>query len=289
VLIVDSQVHIWGADAPERPWPPLAHGVKPTPHKAVPISATSLLQDMASAGVDRALLVPPSWEGERNDLVLGAVAGHSDRFRFAARYDVLDRADASDWIAAWRSQRGMLALQLTFQVPLFQKPLLDGEIDWLWSAAERAGLPLTIYIPNALMPAIDRVAQAHPGLDIVINHFGLAGPRRDDDAFADFGNLLALSRYPNVAVKASCLPFYTTQPYPFANLHPWIRKAYDAFGPKRLFWGTDLSRLPCPYRQGLTLFTEELPWLTPSDKEWIMGRAFCEWLGWDDALSRTAV
>jgi L-fuconolactonase len=281
LLIVDSQVHIWGADAPDRRWPPPAHGLKPTPHRQVPISAAALLQDMRSAGVDRAIVVPPSWEGERNDLVLDASRVHPDRFRFAARYDLADPS-APEWISAWRRQSGMLALQLTFQTPLFQKPLIDGEIDWLWAAAERAGLPLTIYLPNALMPVIDRVARAHPGLSIVINHFGLTGSRRDDDAFTDFANLLALGKCPNVAVKASCLPFYTTQPYPFRNLHDPIRKAYDAFGPKRLFWGTDLSRLPCSYRQGVTLFTEELPWLTPSDQEWIMGRGICEWLGWSD-------
>ena len=28
------------------------------------------------------------------------------------------------------------------------------------------------------------------------------------------------------------------------------------------------------------MFTEELPWLTEEDKEWIMGRGVCEWLGW---------
>jgi L-fuconolactonase len=279
LLIVDSQAHIWGADAPDRRWPPPAHGLKPTPHREVPISAAALLQDMRSAGVDRAIVVPPSWEGERNDLVLDAAKTYPDRFRFAARYDLADPS-APEWISAWRRQSGMLALQLTFQTPLFQKPLVDGELEWLWAAAERAGLPLTIYLPNALMPVIDRIAAAHPGLSIVINHFGLAGSRRDDDAFSDFGNLLALSKHPTVAVKASCLPFYTTQPYPFQNLHAYIRKAYDAFGPKRLFWGTDLSRLPCSYRQGVTLFTEELPWLTPSDQEWIMGRGVCEWLGW---------
>lgn len=47
-----------------------------------------------------------------------------------------------------------------------------------------------------------------------------------------------------------------------------------------MFWGSDLSRLPCTYRQVVTLFTEEIPWLTANDKEWIMGRGVCEWLGW---------
>ena len=40
---------------------------------------------------------------------------------------------------------------------------------------------------------------------------------------------------------------------------------YDAFGPRRMFWGTDWTRLPCPWRQALTLFTEDLPWLAPAE------------------------
>jgi hypothetical protein len=28
------------------------------------------------------------------------------------------------------------------------------------------------------------------------------------------------------------------------------------------------------------MFTEEIPWLTANDKDWIMGRGVCEWLGW---------
>jgi hypothetical protein len=63
-------------------------------------------------------------------------------------------------------------------------------------------------------------------------------------------------------------------------VHPYLRRAFDAFGPRRLFWGTDLTKLPCTYRQAVTMFTEEIPWLTASDQEWIMGRGICEWLGW---------
>jgi hypothetical protein len=54
----------------------------------------------------------------------------------------------------------------------------------------------------------------------------------------------------------------------------------EAFGPRRVFWGTDLSHLPCPYRQAVTLFTQELDYLSTADKEWIMGRAIAEWLNW---------
>ena len=80
--------------------------------------------------------------------------------------------------------------------------------------------------------------------------------------------------------KASCVAHFTADAYPYRRLHPYLRRVHDAFGPRRMFWGSDLSRLPCTYRQGITMFTEEMPWLSAADLEWIMGRGLCEWIGW---------
>jgi hypothetical protein len=41
-----------------------------------------------------------------------------------------------------------------------------------------------------------------------------------------------------------------------------------------------MTGIPCTYRQAVTLFTEELPWLSGSDLELVMGRPLCDWLGW---------
>lgn len=128
---------------------------------------------------------------------------------------------------------------------------------------------------------IDRVAEQYPGLKLVMSHLGLTSGKRDEEAFRDLDKLLAMAKRPNVAVKASALPAYTSDSYPYRALRPYLRRVYDAFGPKRMFWGTDFARLPCTYRQAVTMFTEEIPWLTTEDKEWIMGRGLCEWLGWE--------
>ena len=53
-----------------------------------------------------------------------------------------------------------------------------------------------------------------------------------------------------------------------------------AFGPKRMFCGTDITRMHCTWKQCITLFTEELPWLKGEDLELVMGRAYCDWVGW---------
>jgi predicted TIM-barrel fold metal-dependent hydrolase len=133
------------------------------------------------------------------------------------------------------------------------------------------------------MHLADRIATQHPGLHLVLDHLGLKSDKGYPEAtnFATLDKVLALARRSNVAAKVSALPCYVDdKTYPFRSVHPHIQRVFDAFGPKRTFWGTDLSRLPCSYRKGVTMFTEELPWLKGQDLEWVMGRGICEWLGW---------
>lgn len=274
MLIVDSQVHIWGADTPQRPWPKRAAAQRP-----IPLGKDDLLREMDEAGVNRVVLVPPSWEGDRNDLAIEAAISHPQRFATMGRLNPQDPKSRGQ-LRAWRQQPGMLGLRFTFHTPILAPLLTEGHMDWVWAEAEEAGVPIYVLVPHALVQLIDAVAQRHPRLQLVMDHLALSSTRKDAEAFAEFDKLLAIAKRPNVAAKASALPSYSTDTYPYRSLHGYIRQAYDAFGPQRLFWGTDLSRSPIPYRQHVTFFMEELPWLTASDKEWIMGRGVCEWLGW---------
>jgi predicted TIM-barrel fold metal-dependent hydrolase len=120
----------------------------------------------------------------------------------------------------------------------------------------------------------------------VLDHMALHSHAKGAAAFADLDKTLALARRPNIAIKASALPKFADDEYPYRMVQPYLWRAYSAFGPDRMFWGTDLTRLPCSYRQAVTMFTEEIRWLTDSDKERIMGRGLCEWLGWPIAQSR---
>jgi len=92
--------------------------------------------------------------------------------------------------------------------------------------------------------------------------------------------LLALAKYANVAVKATGQPGYAEDAYPFRSFHEQLHRCFDAFGAERLFWGTDITRMPCSWRQCVTVFTEKLPWLKGRDLELVMGEALCSWVGW---------
>ena len=66
-VIVDAQVHLWKAESPDWPWVP---GAKP--QLPEPMTIERLLPMMDEAGVDRVVVVPPSWPGDRNDYALDA-------------------------------------------------------------------------------------------------------------------------------------------------------------------------------------------------------------------------
>ena len=137
--------------------------------------------------------------------------------------------------------------------------------------------PVSAYSKDELLSEMDAAgvdaAVIHPpGWDPGSNEVAL------EAAWANLPELLALAKHPNVAVKATGAPSYSSEPYPYRNVHAHLRRLHDAFGPERLSWRTDITRMRCTWRQSVTLFTEEMPWLTARDKELIMGRALCTWL-----------
>ena len=272
--IVDSQVHLWHAESPDRPWPA---GRAQDAQKPYQIDKETMLFQMDLAGVRRAVIVPPSWEGDRNDVALEAAQSYPDRFAVMGRLDPTDPASPGK-VGAWKTQPGMLGLRFTFHNEHYRHLLTDGSTDWLWPALEEAGIPIMIIMPDSL-DHLDRIAAAHPGLKVVIDHVGLS-VSTGGNVFDNLPSVCRLARHPNVAAKASGMPSLSAEAYPFRDLHPHIRTLVDAFGPQRTFWGTDLTRMPCTYYECITLFTEHLPWLQGEDLEWVMGRAICEWLDW---------
>jgi predicted TIM-barrel fold metal-dependent hydrolase len=273
-MIVDAQVHLWKAEAPDRPWLPGRVAQLPEPfliEKLVPM--------MDEAGVDRAVIVPPSWEGDRNDYALEAVRRYPTRFAVMGRIP-LEHQNSAKFLPDWKKQQGMVGVRLTFHPPQW-KWLSDGTADWFWPLAEKYDLPVMFY--GAPMPNFARIAERYPGLQMIADHLGVTGEVAKSGKLPEaIEATAALAKYPNVSVKLSTTPFYSSESYPFRDMTVHIRRLFDAFGPRRCYWGTDLTNSynKATYKQRITHFTETLDFLSPADKEWVMGRAILARLGW---------
>jgi len=274
MVVTDSGLHIWRASTPERPWMPGR-----TAHLPEPIGYEDLRQRMQEAGVDRAILIPPSWEGDSSEFSLEAAAKYPGKFAVMGRIPI-NKPEGREMIETWKEQPGMLGVRLTFHHAWDQDWIKNGVADWFWPAAERLDIPVMMNVPTVL-PEVGEVAKRHPRLRIIIDHMGRLRGMRDDTL--KLGKTIALAKYPNVHVKLTLISECSSAQYPYKNIQPEVRRLIDAFSPRRSFWGTDLSvmlsRSTCTYRQAVTLFTEEMGY-SKDEQEWILGRGLAECLPW---------
>jgi predicted TIM-barrel fold metal-dependent hydrolase len=275
-IIVDAQVHLWKAESPDWPWVP---GLKP--QLPEPFTIEKLVPMMDEAGVDRAVIVPPSWPGDRNDYAIEAAKRYPNRFAVMGRIPLQDRKSA-DLLPKWKQQPGMLGVRVTFNTPTMIGWLSDGTADWFWPAAEKAGLPV-MFLAFGLLPKFAPIAERHPQLTLIIDHMGVnAVMAKEKRIPAAIEHAVALAKYPNVSIKMSAAPNMSLESYPFRDVTEHLRRVFDAYEPQRCYWGTDMTNsfAKATYRQRITHFTEELSFLTESDKDWVMGRAILERLKW---------
>src|SRR5258705_9157207 len=103
MLIVDSQIHLW------------QNGRMSAHHRQIPTySVDDALAEMASAGVDCAVIHPPSALGEAvNVLAVEGVRRHPAKFCILGHFD-LQSADRENIVAHWREPPGMLGFRFTF-------------------------------------------------------------------------------------------------------------------------------------------------------------------------------
>jgi predicted TIM-barrel fold metal-dependent hydrolase len=273
--IVDAQIHLWTAESPDWKWVP----GRP-PQMPEPFTIEKVVPMMDDAGVDRVVIVPPSWPGDRNDYALEAARRYPDRFAVMGRVPLQDPKSAA-LLPRWKEQPGMLGVRVTFLNALAPW-LTDGTADWFWPAAEKAGLPVMFLAPGQ-SPAFGRIAERHPGLNLIIDHMALSKDIAEEGRIAEaIDQVVALARHPNISCKVSSSPTYSHDSYPFADMKPHLKRVFDAFGPERCYWGTDITHAfgKSTYRQRITHFTETLEFLSERDLDWVMGRAIEQRLGW---------
>jgi predicted TIM-barrel fold metal-dependent hydrolase len=275
-MIVDAQVHLWKANGPDYPW---NAGAKP--QLPEPFTVERVVPLMDEAGVDRVVIVPPALN-DVNSYALDAVRRYPNRFAVMGRIPLQDPQSGA-LLPGWKNQPGMLGVRVTFNTPETLAWLSDGTVDWFWPAAEKNRLPV-MFLAFGNVHRFGPIAQRHPDLPLIIDHMGV------NTAIAKEGNLaekiadaVALAKYPNVGIKMSNLVNTSLEPYPFRDLNDHLKRVFYAYGPQRCYWGTDLTNTSftrVTWRQRITHFTEELSFLSESDKDWVMGRSIRERLKW---------
>src|ERR1700722_14475049 len=216
--IVDAQVHLWRAESEDWKWVPGAKPQMPEPftiEKVVPL--------MDQAGVDRVVIVPPSWLGDRNDYGLEAARRYPNRFAVMGRVPLKNPQVAAALLPKWKEQPGMLGVRLTF-LGATQSWLTHGTAHWFWPEAEKAGLPV-MFLTDGQNGQIATGAERYPRLQLIADHMGIGGNTLKDGRIPDaVSQTASLAKYPNVSVKLSAAPNYSSEAYPFRDFTTHIKR-----------------------------------------------------------------
>ena len=129
---------------------------------------------------------------------------------------------------------------------------------------------MTVLTSIDRMPDVTALAEKFPELTVVIDHMADC-PAGEPERLK---KLLALERYPRIFVKISHTWSVSKEPYPYADAHAQVKRLYDAFGPRRLMWGTDwpLVENYCGYAKALAVVRDEMKFLNAEDKSWILSK-----------------
>jgi hypothetical protein len=197
------------------------------------------------------------------------------------RIDHLNRHSVEQ-VPTWLEQSGMLGMRFAFIKSKGEQAFLEfvtGVGRPLLVLAERHSVPVMLYVPG-WFDGVEQIVQHYPGLTLILDHLALPLDSQLSELPALMPGLLALAQYNNLFVKASGLIHFSCDAYPFSSVHELIYQVLDAYGPRRVFWGTDHTRLTCTYLEATDLFRFALERLTPDERGLIMGTGLLDVLNW---------
>jgi len=273
-LTIDSQVHAYERNRPERPW----NGHLEGPEE---VTGDDMVAAMDAVGVDGALLISPfSLYGYDASYILEVYGNHPGRFGLIRPFDSQAESVADD-IAAWAATPGVVGARIMLTRDEFQAD--NPGLNRAFEAGAQAGFPINVMCSGKL-PLLGELARRHPNTQIVIDHVGLVQPfvpPAPPEPFADLDNVVSLASLDNVAIKISGAGTLSHQPFPYSDIWEPLAKVFAAYGFDRCLWGTDWTRAVrlLTYEQGVEAF-RVTDTLSDSERSVLMGETLAKIYNW---------
>ena len=261
-MIIDTHTHVVSSDKVKHPLDSGASGWS----LEVSNDVEDLIAEMDKAGVECATLVQPNGTyALDNSYQCDSAKQYSPR---TVSVGILDPAasDAADKLSYWVNEHDMKGVRLQSQT----NPD-DSRCDSLWKMAESLGIPISLG-GGGTAEKVDQmrnIGARHPNVIFAPDHF--AGWSGSEDKSGMTTALEGLAKLSNAHLRIS-----STSLGPYENLDSagkdLFRRVIEAFTPRRVMWGSNFpSSRDGGYIGQVQLGQTALPWLSDTDRNWIMG------------------
>ncbi len=260
---IDSHSHVWTTDTERYP---LAAGYRRDEMRPASFTADELLSHARPAGVSRVVLIQMSFYGFDNRYLTDCLAAYPGVFSGVAVVD----DEAANPVPEMRrlAALGVRGFRIYPRNRSVERWLTAAGAEAMWRAGAEHGLAMCCLVNPDALPAIDAMCQRFPDTPVVIDHMSRIGVDGQLRA-AEVDALCRLARHRQTYVKVSAFYALGSKRPPYADLVPMVRRLCEAFGPRRLMWGTD-----CPYQvqeqtyaDSLALVRDGLTFLSDSERQ----------------------
>jgi predicted TIM-barrel fold metal-dependent hydrolase len=240
--------------------------------KERPTTVETLIESMDAAGVAKAAVVHSSTTyGFDNSYVVDGCAKYADRLVAVGSVDVL-QPDAPQRIREWVGQ-GLAGLRLFTggSTKEFDPSELDDPRSFpAWELCGELGLPMCIQTGPIGLPQVTALAKRFPKVAIILDHLGR--PEVADGApYAKAQSLFDLAPLENIYLKLTPRIFGDVKKEK-ASAETFFPRVAEAFGAKRLAWGSNYPTSPGALSEILATAQAGLASLGDEDREWIFGK-----------------
>lgn len=269
--IIDIHPHIISDDEGRYPPAPL-FGKRSDWSRERPSTVTALIAAMDAAGVEKAAVVHSSTTyGFDNSYVIDGCNQYPDRLVAVGSVDVLE-PDAVGIIRDWvgKGLKGLRLFTGGSTKDFDPSELEDTRAYPAWELCGELDLPMCIQTGPIGLPQVTALAGRFPNVNIILDHLGrpdvLDGP-----PYANAGSLFALARLPNIYLKLTPRIFGDVRKGE-ASAGTFFPKVVEAFGARRMAWGSNFPTSPGAMSEILATARAGLASLSAEDQAWVFGK-----------------
>ena len=277
---IDAHHHLWRYIPPAPPWMSDSMDV---------LRRDFLVDDLRAAvtglGITGTIVVETERSIEET-LWLSEIAANDDLIRGIVGWAPLTHPE----IASELERMAQLPKLRGIRHPIHDEPddqfVLREDFNRGIGALKQFNLRYDILIFEKHLPQTIQLVDRHPDQVFVVDH--IAKPRIRDQALSPWkDNLCELARRQNVYCKLSGMVTEGDwSEWTDESLSPYMDVVLQAFGPKRLMFGSDwpVVTLACSYKRWWETVRIAIAQLSPSEQEWILSGTAVEAYGLNSIL-----
>ena len=274
-MVIDAHHHFWRYDPAEYGW--ISDAMSVLRRDYLP---DDLRRETAAAGVDGVVSVQARQTVDETRWLL-ELAAQNDFIRGVVGWVPLASDRVADDLDRFADRPKLKAVRHVLQDEADDDYMLRPDFDRGVGLLAGLGLRYDILIYERHLPQAIRLVDRHPTVTFVLDH--VAKPRIRDDVISPWRErMIELAKRPNVYCKLSGIATEADhRAWTTKQLRPYMDVALEAFGPRRLMFGSDwpVCLLAVGYHRWVELVREFVSPLSDAERRRVMGETAIEAYG----------